>query len=133
MSEPTSMSEPLNIKPGIDENAVVERIVPGKLVYVRTVGGSPPETLGFKLDQLIIRNADGSCRPYRGEPLTDWGLVSGSKVVVWGIKHTDVRPALVIEADRPKEVGVVIGNTISNAVNVTVSTTAATIGKFFRH
>jgi hypothetical protein len=127
------MSEVLNIEPGVDEDAVVERVVPGKLVYVRTTGNSSPETLGFKLDQLIIRNPDGSCRPYRGEPLADWGLVSGSKVVVWGIKHSNVRPALVIDVDRPKEIGVIIGNTISNAVNVTVSTTAATIGRFFRH
>jgi hypothetical protein len=127
------MSDELNIKPGIDEDAVVERVVPGKLVYVRTTSDSPPKTFGFKLDQLVIRKADGSCRPYRGEPLSDWGLSSGSKVVVWGIKHGGVKPALVVDADRPKEFSVIFGNTISNAVNVTVSTTAATIGKFFRN
>ncbi len=91
--------------------------MPGKLVYVTTTNDPPPEIYGFKLNQLVIRRADGSCRPYRGEPLSDLGVNSGRKVVVWGIKHRDVKPALVIDADGRKEFSVTIGSSISNAVN----------------
>jgi hypothetical protein len=115
-----SMSDELNFQPGLDETAVVERVVPGKLVYVTTTNDPPAKIYGFKLNQLVIRKADGSCRPYRGEPLSDLGVDSGRKVVVWGIKHKDVKPALVIDADRPKEFSITIGSSISNAMNVTI-------------
>jgi hypothetical protein len=85
-----------------DEKAVVERVVPGKLVYVST-SATPSDTYGFKLDQVVIRKADGSCRPYRGEPFADLGLDSGRIVVVWGLQHRDVKPTLVLDADSPRE------------------------------
>ncbi len=119
------MSEQVEIQPGKDEVAVVQRVVPGRLVYVSTHKDSD-HLFGFKLDQLVIRKADGSCRPYRGEPLSELGLASGRKVVVWGIEHSDVKPALVIDADRPKEFVSIIGSTISTAVSTT-------IGKILRH
>jgi hypothetical protein len=80
----------------------------------------PPKTYGFKLNQLVIRKRDGSCLPYRGEPLPELGLDKGRKVVVWGIKHPDAEPALVIDVDRPREFSVIVGSSISNAVNVTL-------------
>jgi hypothetical protein len=117
------MSGEIKIQPGKDEAAVVERVVPGKLVYVATIEGS--QRWGFKLDQLIIRSSDGSCRPYRGEPLAKLGVVAGRKVIVWGITYRDVPPALVIDVDHGKEFLVTIGSSISTAVN-------ATIGKILR-
>jgi hypothetical protein len=114
------MSNELRIQPGKDETAVVERVVPGRLVYVTTKKDSRDELYGFKLDQLVIRKSDGSCRPYRGEPLSDLGVTSGRSVVVWGIKYSDVEPTLVIDADRPREFGVSIGSSISSAVNSTL-------------
>lgn len=116
------MSE-LEIQPGKDEAAVVERIVPGRLVYVSTQA-STHDVYGFKLDQLVIRHADGSCQPYRGEPLAALGLSTGRKVVVWGVRNRDVKPTLVIDVDRPKEFVVTIGSTIATTVN-------ATVGKLF--
>jgi hypothetical protein len=120
------MSEQVKIQPGKDEAAVVVRVVPGRLVYVSTHKDSDHHIFGFKLDQLVIRKVDGSCRPYRGEPLSELGLSSGRKVVVWGIEHSDVKPALVIDADRPKEFVRTIGSTISTAVS-------NTIGRFIRN
>ena len=120
------MSAQEEIQPGKDEVAVVQRVVPGRLVYVSTHSDPDHDIVGFKLNQLVIRKADGSCRPYRGEPLSALGLSSGRKVVVWGIKQTDVKPALVIDTDRPKEFVNTIGNTISSAVSTT-------IGKFIRN
>jgi hypothetical protein len=120
-----TMSNELKIQPGKDETAVVERVVPGRLVYVTTKNDSHDEAYGFKLDQLVIRKADGSCRPYRGEPLSELGVTSGRTVVVWGIKYPDVEPTLVIDADRSGEFGGSIGSSISSAVNTT-------LGKFLR-
>jgi hypothetical protein len=97
------MSTELKIQLGKDEAAVIERVVPGRLVYVRTTGEAPTDTYGFKLDQVVIRKADGSCRPYRGEPLADLGIESGRIVVVWGIRNRNVQPTLVIDADRPRQ------------------------------
>ena len=114
------MSEQVKIQPGKDEVAVVQRVVPGRLVYVSTAKDSDHRIIGFKLDQLVIRKADGSCRPYRGEPLSELGLSSGRKVVVWGIEQSNVKPALVLDADRPKEFVGTIGSSISTAVNTTI-------------
>jgi hypothetical protein len=122
------MPDEPGIERGIDESAVIERVVPGKLVYVTTTSDpsrGKPYTFVFKLDQLVIRKSDGSCRPYRGEPLSEWNIHRGAKVVVWGITNKTVKPALVIDADRPREFSV--SNTISNVV---ISTTS-TIGKLF--
>jgi len=130
------MSDELSIQQGIDEPAVIERIVPGRLVYVWKPNEPHSKTYGFKLDQLVIRKKDGSCRPYRGEPLSELGLDSGRKVVVWGIERSDVTPpTLVVDIDRPRELSVTIGSSISNAVNVvhvTISTAASTIDKIFK-
>jgi hypothetical protein len=89
----------LKIQSGMDEPAIIQRIVPGRLVYVTKQNEDPAKMYIFKLDRLIIRKSDGSCRPYRGEPLSELGLRIGGKVVVWGIEHKNVSPALVVDVD----------------------------------
>lgn len=84
------------IKPGKDKVAFVRRIVPGKLVYVET---RPEHVYALKLNQVVIRERDGFCRPYRGEPLSDLGLDAGRKVVVWGLDSPSdsAPPTLVVD------------------------------------
>jgi hypothetical protein len=123
------MSDEIKIYPGKDETAVVERVVPGRLVYVATTNVSHPQTIGFKLDQLVFRKADGTCQPYRGEPLSNLGIASGRKVIVWGIENQDVKPTLVIDIDSPRQFTVSLGSSISTAVNVTSSVISSTLDK----
>jgi hypothetical protein len=119
-----------DVRQGQDEMAVVERVVPGRLVYVTVKGdASTEQVFGFKLNQMVLRNADGSCRPYRGEPLSELGVTSGAPVVIWGLKHRDVEPTLVIDTDRPKSFSVTIGSSLSNAVTHTAATV---LGKIIR-
>jgi hypothetical protein len=81
------------------EAAVVDRVVPGRLVYVTREGAASYEaSIGFKLNQLIIHEPDGSFRPYRGEPLSDLGVVNGRLVIV-GATEEDGEPTLVVEHD----------------------------------
>jgi hypothetical protein len=68
------------IREGRDQVAVVQRVVPGKLVYVEL---APEEVYAVRLDTILIRQGDGSYAHYRGEPLSELGLDSGRKVVVW--------------------------------------------------
>jgi hypothetical protein len=119
------MSNEISIQPGKDETAIVERVVPGRLVYVITTSHSPGRRCGFKLDQLVIRKPDGSLRPYRGEPLSDLGVAKGRKVIVWGVDNSDVQPTLVIDPNRSWDFSATIGSSISTAVN-------ATLGKILR-
>jgi hypothetical protein len=111
------MSDEPKIQPGKDEAAVVERVVPGKLVYVRVDETPEKDVYGFRLDKLVLRKPDGSCRPYRGEPLADLGVVNGRKLFVWGLKGHDVEPALVVDVDRPRGFGVTIGASISSSIS----------------
>jgi hypothetical protein len=58
----------------------VERVVPGRLVYVAF---SPKqETQVFKLDNLLIQQANGTFSGYAGEPFSQLGLTVGSSVKV---------------------------------------------------
>ena len=124
------MPDDLGIKPGLDEAAVVERVVPGKLVYVTADHEGSANTYSFKLDQLVLRKADGSCRPYRGEPLSELGVAHGRKVIVWGINHTNVSPTLVIDTDRPKEF-IISLNPIAGTISMTANAVVKTINKVF--
>jgi hypothetical protein len=101
------------IKKGKDEMAVVRRIVPGKLVYVET---KPEKIYALKLDKLVIRKRDGSCYPYRGEPLSELGVNVGRKVVVWGFDHDDTPPTLVIDADGSTTIGSALSQVAAKAV-----------------
>jgi hypothetical protein len=71
----------------------VERLVPGKLVYVstprqvRSVSGYPTlvpsaETYAFRPDKIMIEDTGGSFRPYRGEPFSEVGLGIGRRVLI---------------------------------------------------
>jgi hypothetical protein len=105
-----------------DAPAVVQRIVPGRLVYVTPVD-APDRVVGFKLDQLVIREVDGAVRPYRGESLSTLGLATGRKVSVWQAPTGEAKAILVIDAPRG-QTGY-IGSSITNAIS-------NTIGKFIR-
>jgi hypothetical protein len=87
------MDEP--IREGKDQVAVVQRIVPGKLVYVEL---SPEEVYAVRLNTILIRNGDGSYAHYRGEPLADLGLDSGRRVVVWTDKPGLAPRNLVVQS-----------------------------------
>jgi len=91
------MAEQVEIKRGKDQIAYVRRVVPGQLVYVET---KPEETYAVKLNNIIIRQSDGSYVRYRGEPLSELGLNSGSKVVVWTDSPGAAPKNLVVEARR---------------------------------
>jgi hypothetical protein len=117
------MQEDLEIQTGLDEDALVERVVPGRLVYVIKASESHDFLDCFKLDQMVIRQPDGYCRPYRGESLSDLGLGKGSRVVIRKVGAADTRPTLVVDAGLSREAG--IGNSISSAVS-------ATFAKFLR-
>jgi hypothetical protein len=87
-----------------------------------TKKGAPEQSsFAFKLDQLIIREPDGSFRPYRGEPLSDLGIKSGRLVNV-GETEEDGEPTLVIEHEPPsvKLSAKSIATTISTAVANTI-------------
>jgi hypothetical protein len=72
----------------------VERLVPGKLVYVSTgrptrsgVRGYPvpiesAETYAFRPDKIMIEDTGGSFRAYRGEPFSEVGLGIGRRVLI---------------------------------------------------
>jgi hypothetical protein len=67
------------------KNAIVRRIVPGRIVYVSTTADEAGEnTYAFKLDRIIIKDENGGVRPYRGEPLSDLGVAVGKEVSVSG-------------------------------------------------
>jgi hypothetical protein len=87
------MDEP--IREGKDQVAVVQRVVPGKLVYVEL---SPEEVYAVRLNTILIRNGDGSYTHYRGEPLSDLGLDSGRRVVVWTDKPGLAPRNLVVQS-----------------------------------
>jgi hypothetical protein len=84
------------------EMAVVKRVVPGRLVYVGKKGASDDTLIGFKLNHLVIREQDGACRPYRGEPLSDLGIKRGRLVNVGEASGEDGEPTLVIDFDARK-------------------------------
>jgi len=58
----------------------VERVVPGRLVYVEFAPGH--EARVFKLNNLLIKQANGTFSNYAGEPLSQLGLTVGSSVEV---------------------------------------------------
>jgi len=91
----TAMAEQLEIKPGKDQPAFVRRVVPGQLVYVET---EPEEVYAVKLNNIIIRKSDGSYVRYRGEPLSELGLNSGRRVVVWTDSPGAAPRNLVVDA-----------------------------------
>lgn len=116
------MSQQITHQSGRDEPAVVQRIVPGRLVYV-TSADMPDKVVGFKLNQLVIREVNGSVRPYRGKSLSTLGLSTGRKVSVWNVHEGEAQAMLVVDAPRG-QIGY-IGSSISNAVS-------NTIGKFIK-
>ncbi|HUI96951.1 MAG TPA: hypothetical protein VLX44_14425 [Xanthobacteraceae bacterium] len=117
---------------GKDIGAIVERVVPGKLVYVRVADPAAARDLyAFKLDKLVLRRADDSLQPYRGEPLSDLGVVPGRKVVTWGLDHPSAEAVatLVVDLDRPRE----FVNTLANTITTTItSSIASQIDKIFK-
>jgi hypothetical protein len=108
------------------EVAVVKRVVPGRLVYVTKKGALDDSVFGFKLNHLIIREKDGSCRPYRGEPLSDLGIKSGSQVNIGETSDEDGEPTLVVALEPRKHFPVGFATAISTAV---ANTIGATIGR----
>jgi hypothetical protein len=58
----------------------VERVVPGMLVYVEFAGGQKAQV--FKLNNLLIKQANGTFSNYTGESLSQLGLTVGSSVEV---------------------------------------------------
>jgi hypothetical protein len=89
------MAEQVEIKRGKDQIAFVRRVVPGQLVYVET---KPEEVYAVKLNNILIRQSDGSYVRYRGEPLSELGLNSGRRVVVWTDSPGAAPRNLVVEA-----------------------------------
>jgi hypothetical protein len=83
------------IREGKDRIGVVRRVVPGQLVYVEL---APEETYAVKLDSIIIRKSDGSYEHYRGEPLSELGLDTGRRVVVWTDNSGAAPRNLVVQA-----------------------------------
>ncbi len=75
--------------------ALVRRVVPGKLVYVEM---KPDEVYAIKLDNILIRQADGSYDHYRGERLSALGLDSGKKVIVATGKDGAAPKNLLVQA-----------------------------------
>ncbi|HLH90997.1 MAG TPA: hypothetical protein VKX28_21305 [Xanthobacteraceae bacterium] len=105
---------------GKDISAFVERVVPGRLVYVRTLDhATTKDVYAVKLDRLVLRRADDTLQPYRGEPLGDLGVVPGRKVIVWGLDQPSAEAVatLVVDIDRPKEFIGNIGTTISSSIS----------------
>jgi hypothetical protein len=96
------MAKELNVDKGEDKHAVVRRIVPGKLVYVDLLDANADthelSPYPIKLDQVVIRKRDGSCSPYRGEPLSELGLEVGKTVTIWGADHPET---LVVDCGEP--------------------------------
>ena len=73
----------------------VQRVVPGKLVYVAPLS-KPESTYVFKLDKVCVLHNDGSLTPYRGEPLSSVGLGIGKKVRVVGMDSPGLPETLVV-------------------------------------
>ena len=90
-----SMTEQVEIKRGTDQTALVRRVVPGQLVYVEM---EPEEVYAVKLNSIVIRQPDGSYVRYRGEPLSELGLDSGSRVIVWTDSPGSPPRNLVVDA-----------------------------------
>jgi hypothetical protein len=110
------------------EVAVVDRVVPGRLVYVTKKGAPPDESsIAFKLNQLIIRERDGSSRPYRGEPLADLGIKNGRLLNV-GETEVDGEPTLVVETGPAGKH--FISNVASNVATTISTAVVNTIDKF---
>jgi hypothetical protein len=72
--------------------ARVGRVVPGKLLYVDTLGeaGAEVNTFAFPLDKIIIAESNGVYHRYRGEPLSELGLKAGKKVSVVELTYPNV-------------------------------------------
>jgi hypothetical protein len=104
------MSHPPNAHVGS-----VERLVPGKLVYVSTgqpkrpgLQGYPASidsagTYAFKPDKIMIEDAAGSFRPYRGEPFSEVGLGIGRRVLIVIDEQEDAHMLLLHDAPQEKE------------------------------
>ncbi len=103
------MGERAEIKRGRDQVALVRRIVPGKLVYVEM---KPEEVYAVKLNNIVIHRPDGSYDHYRGEPLSELGLSSGSKVIVWTERGGAAPRNLVVEVNPVSRS--ILGSTLSN-------------------
>jgi len=58
----------------------VQRIVPGRLVYVST---AQDQTYAFTPNYVVIQKNDGSFRHYRGEPFSELGLDVGRPVMIF--------------------------------------------------
>jgi hypothetical protein len=89
--------------------AVVRRVVPG-VVYVEL---TPDKTIAFKLDSMMIREGDGSIRPYRGEPLSSLGVTPGRKVTITDVSELKAEPKMIVDS-----LGSRIGSTVSNTVTI---------------
>jgi hypothetical protein len=103
------MAEQAEINPGKDQTAFVRRVVPGQLVYVEL---KPEEVYAIKLNNILIRKSDGSYKHYRGEPLSELGLNSGRKVVVWTDSPGTAPRNLVVDATPISRS--IFGNTLSS-------------------
>jgi hypothetical protein len=78
----------------------VQRVVPGKLLYVDAGGAEAPYV--FTLDKVIVNEGGGAFHPYRGEPLSELGLTEGRKVNVIGLNDPKMHPMLVIDSSSSK-------------------------------
>jgi hypothetical protein len=81
----------------------VERLVPGKLVYVSSVRsdrssdtGQPAGTYAFRPDKIVIEDRSGFLRRYRGEPFSEVGLGVGKTVLIISSGHEE---ALILPHD----------------------------------
>jgi hypothetical protein len=124
-SEPNmSVQESFPLHKG--ETAVVKRVVPGRLVYVAKKGASDDSLFGFKLDHLIIRELDGSNRPYRGA-LSDLGITSGRYLTIGEKSEEDGEPTLVVNEPR-KDLTRGIATAISTATAISNAVANTIIG-----
>ncbi len=103
------MAEKTYIETGRDQTALVRRVVPGKLVYVEV---NPEEVYAVKLNNIVIRNSDGSYDHYRGEPLSTLGLDLGKAVTVWTDSEGTAPRNLVVEVNPASRS--ILGSTLSN-------------------
>lgn len=93
LNSPDSLNSPQTGPENIFQSAKVarvDRVVPGRLVYVDTHPEAPVEasTCAFPLDKLIIMESNGVFHPYRGEPLSELGLKPGRRVKLVEMKDT---------------------------------------------
>lgn len=81
----------------IAQRCTVERVVPGRLVYVLT---DDSQTCVFKLDKVSFRLRDGSLSRYRGERFSELALNVGAAGVVCYRSQLSDPDMLIIDTAR---------------------------------